>query len=92
MPANNQKIVTAAQSSVAPLTYEQEVHALLCAAAANTESLIGYFELQADHETGEAKRLTNKCIDWKREDLRRLRALIPQALEKRDAAKQVSGT
>jgi hypothetical protein len=74
------------QSDVAPLTYEQEVHALLCAAGANTEGLLVYFEAQSSHESGDAKKLTQKCIDWKREDLRRIQALIPQAQERRDAA------
>jgi hypothetical protein len=77
----------AVQSSVTPLTYEQEVHALLCAAAANTEDLLRYFEAQAALEAGDAKKLTQKCIDWKQNDLRRIHALIPQALERRDAAK-----
>jgi hypothetical protein len=78
------------QSSAVPLTYEQEVHALLCAAAANTEGLLGFFEAHAAQETGEAKKLTQKCIEWKRDDLRRIRALIPQSRERRDAAKQSS--
>jgi hypothetical protein len=81
---------TAAQSSVVPLTYEQEVHALLCAAAANTEALLCYLEAHANGEAGDAKKLTKKCIDWKRDDLQRIRALIPQALERRDAAKKSS--
>jgi len=57
---------------------------MLHSAAANTESLLTYFEAQAKQESGEAKRLTQKCIDWKRDDLRRIRALIPLALVKRD--------
>lgn len=79
-----------AQSSFVHLTYEQEVHALLCAAAANTEGLIGFFEAHAAQETGEDKKLTQKCIEWKRDDLRRIRSLIPQALERRDAARHSS--
>lgn len=74
------------QEPVSTLTYEQEVHALLCAAAANTEGLLRYFEAQASSEAGEARKLTQKCIDWKRDDLKRIRALIPQALQKRAAA------
>ena len=69
-----------------PLTYEQEVHALLCAAEGNTRDLLQYFEAQAKSEKGEAKRLTQKCIEWKQDNLRRIRALIPQALERREAA------
>lgn len=72
-----------------PLTYEQEIHAMLYAAAANTESLLQYFEAQAENEKGDAKRITEKCIEWKRDDLRRIRALIPQALERRDGSQPV---
>jgi hypothetical protein len=68
------------------LTYEQEVHAILCAAAGNTESLLQYFEAQAANETGDAKKLTQKCIDWKRDDLRRIRELIPKAERERAIA------
>lgn len=74
------------QSVAVPLTYEQEVHAVLCAAASSVESLLTYFEAQEANETREAKRLTRKCIEWKRDDLQRIRALIPQALERRDSA------
>lgn len=74
------------QCEVQPLSYEQEVHALLCAAASNTEGFIQYLEAQSKNETGYARRLTLKCIDWKRDDLRRIRELIPQALQKRDAS------
>jgi len=74
-----------------PLTYEQEVHALLYAAAANTEDLLQYFAAQAEGEIGDAKKLTQKCIDWKRDDLRRIRALIPQALERREFASKGEG-
>jgi hypothetical protein len=69
-----------------PLSYEQEVHALLCAAASNTQDLLAYFEEQAKNETGEARKLTEKCIEWKRNDLSRIVGLIPQALERRDHA------
>jgi hypothetical protein len=58
----------------------------LCAAAANTESLLQYFEAQEATEKGEAKKLTRKCIEWKRDDLRRIRELIPQALGRRELA------
>ena len=71
---------------VKTLTYEQEVHACLCAAEASGRSLIQYFEAQAAKESGEAKRLTKRCIEheeWKQE---RIRLLIPQALEKRELA------
>jgi hypothetical protein len=75
---------TQTQSAVAPLTYEQEVHAILCASAASVEDLLRYFKAQAANEKGDAKKLTQKCIDWKTDDLQRIRALIPQALERRD--------
>jgi hypothetical protein len=75
------------QGKVIPLTYDQEVHALLCAAAANTEDLLHYLEAQMLSEIGETKKLTKKCIEWKRDELRRINALIPQALERRDAAR-----
>jgi hypothetical protein len=78
--------VSQTQSAVTPLTYEQEVHAMLWAAAAITGDLLLCFKAQAARETGEAKKLTEKCIQWREEDLRRIRALIPQALERRDLA------
>jgi hypothetical protein len=71
------------------LSYEQEVHALLHAAAANTEGLLRYFKAQLALEHGEAKKITQKCIDWKTDDLRRIRALIPQALERREKSKSL---
>jgi hypothetical protein len=80
--------VTGQTAPPTPLTYEQEVHALLGAAEANTKSLLQYLEAQAKQESGDAKRLTKKCIDWKSNDLRRIRALTTQALEKREAAAQ----
>lgn len=89
--ANNGKIETFTPHAATvsqPLSYEQEVHALLCAAAANTEDLLRYFEAQAANESGEARGLTQRCIDWKRNDLQRIRALIPLALEKRELAKR----
>lgn len=76
--------ITSSQEKFVSLTYEQEAHALLCAAASNTESLLRYFETQAATEKGDAKKLTQKCIEWKRDDLRRIRELIPQALARRD--------
>jgi len=74
------------QSAITPLTYEQEVHAILCASKASVEDLLRYFKAQASQEKGDAKKLTQKCIDWKRDDLRRIAALIPQALERRELA------
>ncbi len=79
----------AAQAAREPLTYEQEVHALLYAAAASTRDLLRYFEAQAATEKGKARKLTEKCIAWKREDLERIHALIPQALERRDALRAI---
>lgn len=76
--------IATTQKKIEPLTYEQEVHALLCSAASNTESLLQYFEAQAATEKGDARKLTQKCIEWKQDDLRRIRELIPQALERRE--------
>lgn len=81
-----QKETAQTQSGIMPLTYEQEVHSILWAAAAITGDLILCFKAQAARETGETKKLTQKCIAWREDDLRRIKALIPQALERRDAA------
>lgn len=68
-----------------PLTYQQEVHALLYKGITFGEDLIRYFEAQAKQESGDLKRLTEKCIVNTRHDVERFRALIPEALKRRAA-------
>ena len=76
---------SAAQGKIEPLTYEQEVHALLWAGLSSTRDLILCFEAQDKLLKGDEKRINRKAIEHLQETVRRLDALIPRALERRDA-------
>jgi hypothetical protein len=84
-PAPERTLPQANDPNAPALTYEQEVHALLYKGVTFGRDLLGYLTAQAKQETGDAKKLTKKVIAFVEEDVERFRALIPEALTRRDA-------
>lgn len=73
------------QTEVKPLTYEQEVHALLWAGLSSTRDLVLMMEAQDQFLSPKERRINKKAVKHLRETTRRLELVIPKALERRDA-------
>ncbi len=73
------------QSEVTPLTYEQEVHALLWAGLVRTRDFVRGMEqdLRDRKMPKEERRIVRRSLDWMRSDVARFEAIIPLAEARR---------